>query len=102
MPARQLSSHQQMNTSSANATPIPQVNVYDVRPARTGEAFELFSDALAGGKLQFSKEHVAVGYATLHSGSKGSLIRIYDAAGTLVSVREQPAGGNRPAGIHLL
>ena len=83
---------------SMNATPPDQpqqtarVNVYEVRPATTGEGFDLISDALATGRLRLSKQHVAVGYATLHSGANAALIRVYDENGQLITTREQPSG----------
>ena len=68
------------------------MNVYEVRPATTGEGFDLISDALSTGRLRLSKQHVAIGYATLHSGAHASSIRVYDADGELVATHQQPAG----------
>ena len=56
-----------------------------------GEGFDLISDALSSGRLRFSKQHVAIGYATLHSGSHPSCIRVYDVDGQLIETREQPS-----------
>lgn len=67
------------------------VNVYEVRPSPGGSGFDLISEALTTGRLHFSKEHVAVGYATLHSGSNASVIRVYDATGELTATYEQRA-----------
>lgn len=72
-----------------------RVNVYEVRPLGAGEEFELISDAISTGRLRFTKQHVAVGYATLHSGSNGSLIRVYDAAGQVIATHEQPTAARR-------
>ena len=72
-----------------------RVNFYEVRPAADGAGFELSSDMLASGRLAFSKEHVAIGYARLHSGARASVIRIYDAAGNLLETREQPGTSSR-------
>ncbi len=72
-----------------------RVNVYEVRPAATGEGFDLISQAISTGRLRFTKQHVAVGYATLHSGSYASVIRVYDAAGEVIATHEQPAAGSR-------
>lgn len=69
----------------------PRVNVYEVRPAEDRDGFDLISSALSTGRIHFSKQHVAVGYATLHSGSRASVIRVYDRAGELVETREQAA-----------
>ena len=71
--------------------PVSRTNVYVVRPAARGEGFDLISTALATGRLHFGKKHVAVGYATLHSGSHASLIRVYDAAGRLTATHERAA-----------
>lgn len=86
-----------MNTSSpAEKLPPCRVNVYEVRPANTGEGFDLISDALATGRLRLSKEHVAVGYATLHRGANAALIRVYDAAGEVIATHQQPPGRGTP------
>jgi hypothetical protein len=77
---------------AADEQPPARTLVYEVRPATTGEGFDLISDALAAGRLRLSKQHVAIGYATLHSGSRASSIRVYDAHGELVATHEQPAG----------
>ncbi len=69
-----------------------RLHVYDVRPAATGEGFDLISDALSSGCLRFTKQHVAIGYATLHSGAHPSRIRVYDPDGQLTETREQPSG----------
>ena len=69
-----------------------RMNVYEVRPATTGEGFDLISDSISTGRLRLSKQHVAIGYATLHSGSHASIIRVYDEAGELIATHEQPAG----------
>lgn len=74
---------------------LSRVNVYEVRPATTGEGFDVISEALSTGRLRLSKQHVAIGYATLHSGSQASVIRVYDAAGQLIATHEQAAGRDR-------
>ena len=82
-----------MNASHSDEKPqLSRVNVYEVRPATTGEGFDVISEALSGGCLRLSKQHVAIGYATLHSGSRASVIRVYDGAGELIATHEQPAG----------
>ena len=84
---------EKMNVSPPNRTqPTGRVNVYEVRPATTGDGFDLISEAISSGRLRLSKQHVAIGYATLHSGSHASVIRVYDAAGQLVATHEQQAG----------
>ena len=65
------------------------MNVYEVRPATNGDGFDLISDALVTGRLRLSKQHVAIGYATLHSGSHRSVVRVFDADGQLVATHEQ-------------
>lgn len=72
-----------------------RINVYEVRPADRIEGFDLISAALSAGRLHFTKQHVAIGYATLHSGSNGSIIRVYDSAGELTETHEQPAAHQR-------
>jgi hypothetical protein len=82
-----------MNASSPNEKQQEfRLNVYEVRPAKTGEGFDLISDSISTGRLRLSKQHVAIGYATLHSGSQASIIRVYDEAGELIATHEQPPG----------
>jgi hypothetical protein len=72
-----------------------RTNLYEVRPAAEGGGFLLVSDRLSTGRMHFSKEHVAVGYAMLHSGSNGCAIRVYNAVGELTASHSQPATQNR-------
>jgi hypothetical protein len=82
-----------MNASSPNEKQQEfRLNVYEVRPAKIGEGFDLISDSISTGRLRLSKQHVAIGYATLHSGSHASIIRVYDEAGELIATHEQPPG----------
>ena len=82
------------------ATPGDQrparVNAYEVRPASEGDGWELISTSLAKGRMPFTKQHVAVGYATLHSGRLASVVRVYDADGNLLATHTQPAATDRP------
>ncbi len=83
------------NMNASHSDPKQQrsrLAVYEVRPATTGEGFDVISEALSTGRLRLSKQYVAIGYATLHSGSHPSVIRVYDAAGELIATHEQPAG----------
>ena len=87
-----------MNVSPApEKQPTERLNIYEVRPTTSGDGFDLISDALVTGRLRLSKQHVAIGYATLHSGSHPAVIRVYDADGQLVATHEQPSvrGGAR-------
>ena len=85
-----------MNSPSADPPQhVSRKNVYQVRPTGGGDGFDLLSDAISTGRLHFSKEHVAVGYAALHSGSNASIIRVYDLDGNLKASHEQPAAGER-------
>ena len=82
-----------MTGSSPNEKPpASRPNVYEVRPAKTGEGFDLISDSISSGRLRLSKQHVAIGYATLHSGSHAAVIRVYDEAGELIATHEHPPG----------
>lgn len=82
-----------MNASPTDQTePTERINVYEVRPASTGEGFDLISDALSTGRLRLSKQHVAIGYATLHSGACAAVIRVYDANGHVIATHEQASG----------
>ena len=77
-----------------------RVNVYEVRPIGGGEEFELISEAISTGRLRFTKQHVAVGYATLHSGSQASVIRVYDATGRVIATHEQPTAAGRASSAY--
>ena len=82
-----------MNASPLDDLPqAARANVYDVRPAPTGDGFDLISESLSAKQLRLTKLHVAVGYATLHSGSRASVIRVYDADGNLIATHSQQAG----------
>jgi hypothetical protein len=75
--------------------PPPRTNVYEVRPAAEGTGYDLVSDALAKGRMPFTKQHIAIGYATLHSGRLASVIRVYSADGQLIATHTQRAAKDR-------
>ena len=83
-----------MSASSSHEQTF-RTNIYEVRPASTGDGFDLISDAISTRRLRLSKQHVAIGYATLHAGSHASVIRVYDEAGELIATHEQGAGRAR-------
>ena len=68
----------------------PRINVYEVRPAADGNGYELISDALAKGRMPFKRQHVAVDFATLHSGRFASLINVFDGDGRIIATHQQP------------
>lgn len=93
MPPSLIRAVRNMNAfSSLERLQTLRTNIYEVRPAATGDGFDLISDSISCGRLRLSKQHVAVGYATLHSGARASVIRVYDEAGQLIATHEQSAG----------
>lgn len=80
-------------SKSRPTLPAIRTNCYEVRPAGGERGFLLVSEALATKRLQFRKEHVAIGYAALHSGSRPAIIRIYDGRGELTATHEHLGNG---------
>ena len=51
------------------------MHIYEIRPVRTGEDFDLISDALPFGRLWYQDAAAAVGYAKFYSRSQKAEIR---------------------------
>ena len=67
------------------------MHVYKVRPRKDKRGFDLISDALPFGRLSYGEPNAisnAIGYATQYSRSHNAVIRVYDAAGTVIATHE--------------
>jgi hypothetical protein len=62
------------------------MHVYEVRPRRDKRGFNLISDALPFGRLWYTEIPQAIGSAKFRSRSHDAVIRVYNAAGTLIEV----------------
>jgi hypothetical protein len=72
-----------MMTSSRHA--------YEVRPRKDHRGVDLISDALPFGRLWYDGPEAvanAIGYAKHRSRSDEALIRVYDAAGSVIAAHE--------------
>jgi len=73
-------------------SPMPQVRrTYEVRPRKDHCGVDLISDALPFGRLWYDEPGAAsnaVDYAKFFSRSRQTVIRVYDAAGTLIETHE--------------
>ena len=67
------------------------MHVYEVRPRKDRRGVDLVSDALPFGRLWYGEPNAvanAIGYAEHYSRSHHAVIRVYDAAGSLVETYE--------------
>jgi hypothetical protein len=68
------------------------MHVYEVRPRKDHRGANLISDALPFGRLWYSEPNAtsnAVDYAKFYSRSHDAVIRVYDAAGSVIETHEQ-------------
>jgi hypothetical protein len=61
---------------------------YEVRPRSDKRGVDLISDVLPFGRLWYDTPNNAIGYAMHSSRSHEAVIRVYDAAGTVIETRE--------------
>src|SRR5262249_14737268 len=62
-------------------------DIYEVRPRKDHHGVDLISDALPFGRLWYGEPNAvsnAIGYAKHRSRSQDAVIRVYDAAGTVI------------------
>ena len=62
--------------------------VYKVRPRKNHRGVDLISDALPFAGLWYTKPDDAVSYGKFFSRSHDAVIRVYDAAGTVIETQE--------------
>jgi hypothetical protein len=64
------------------------MHLYEVRPRRDHRGVALISDVLPFGRLWYDTLDHAIGYAMHDSRSHDAVIRVYDAAGTVIETHE--------------
>jgi hypothetical protein len=72
-------------------TPAISTHVYEIRPRADHDGVDLISDALRFGSLWYAGPNAisnAVGFAKFFSRSHDAVIRVYDAAGTVIETHE--------------
>ena len=72
------------NQSIANGP----MHLYEVRPRKDKRGVDLISDVLPFGRLCYDTPDNAIGYAMHRSRSQHAVIRVYDAAGTVIETHE--------------
>jgi hypothetical protein len=66
-------------------------HVYEVRPRKDHRGVDLISDVLPFGRLWYDGANAvgnAIGYAQQYSRAHDAVIRVYDAAGTVIETHE--------------
>jgi hypothetical protein len=61
---------------------------FGVRPRKDHRGVDLISDVLPFGRLWYDRSDHAVGYAMHSSRSHDAVIRVYDAAGSVIETHE--------------
>jgi hypothetical protein len=64
------------------------IDVYEVRPRKDKRGVHLIADLLPFGRLWYEKAPGAIGYATHHTRSHDTVIRVYDEAGNVIETHE--------------
>jgi len=76
----------------ADGSVVHAMDVYEVRSRTDKRGVNVISDALPFGGLWYTKPEDAVDYAKFFSRSHNAVIRVYDAAGAVIEVREHTTG----------
>ena len=71
-------------------------HVYELRPRKDHRGVDLISDALPFGRLWYDSPDNAIGYAMHSSRSHEAVIRVYDAAGTVIETHEHGGDFKEP------
>jgi hypothetical protein len=66
-------------------------HIYGVRPRSDKPGVDLISDVLPFGRLWYDTPDNAIGYALHSSRSHDAVIRVYDDAGTVITMHEHKA-----------
>jgi hypothetical protein len=61
------------------------MDFYEVRPRKDPRGFDLISEALPFGRLWYQQADAAISYAKFYSRSQPGEVRVFDAAGALVT-----------------
>jgi hypothetical protein len=75
------------------------LHVYDVRPRKDRRGVDLISDALPFGRLWYGEPNAssnAIDYAKFYSRSHDAVIRVYDAAGSVIETHEHKGDFKEP------
>jgi hypothetical protein len=75
------------------------IDIYEIRPRAEERGFDLISDALPYSPLWYRGPNAirdAIGYAKFHSRSHDALIRVYDAAGSVIETHEHKKNFKEP------
>jgi hypothetical protein len=68
------------------------VDVYEIRPRKDCRSVDLIWDALPFGRLWYGESHAvgnAIDYAKFFSRSHHAVIRVYEAAGSVIETHER-------------
>jgi hypothetical protein len=72
------------------------LHVYEVRLRKDHSGVDLISDVLPFGRLWYDTPDNAVGYALHSSRSHDALIRVYDAAGSVIETHQHKGDFKEP------
>jgi len=66
------------------------MHLYEVRPRKDRQGFDLISEALTLGRLWYQQADAAIGYAKFYSRSQPGEVRLFDAAGAVIRGERWP------------
>ena len=72
------------------------MHLYELRPRKDHRGFDLIFDMLPFGRLWYDTPDNAVGYALHSSRSHDALIRVYDAAGSVIETHQHKGDFKEP------
>ena len=75
------------------------MRIYEVRPRKDHQGFDLISDALPFGRLWYCEPNAvsnAIGYTKFYSRSHDAVIRVYDEAGNVIETQEHAGDFREP------
>ena len=72
------------------------MHAYEVRPCKDHRGVDLISDALPFGRLWYEDASAAVDYAKHRSRSHDAVIRVYDAAVSVIEMHEHKGEFKEP------
>jgi len=79
-----------LGRESRNENAEIQRRFESVRPRKDRRGFDLISEALPFGRLWYQQADAAVGYAKFYSRSQPGEVRVFDAAGAMISAENWP------------
>jgi hypothetical protein len=72
------------------------MHIYEIRPRKDHRGVDLISDALAFGRLLYTKSDDAVDDAKFFSRSHDAVIRVYDEAGNVIEAHRHAGDFKEP------